>query len=374
MTEKQSTLLKVFERARKERIAIGLFGSYGIGKSSLVYQYALMKSRETGRELKIWHELTEKEKKEILENPEKYFIVVDIKGSLISLDNLVIPIPGENGIRWEIPLWMKVFENDKSMGILFIDEINMTLPSLQSLLFELVFQRKLGESTIKGDVLIITAGNDLESNNVAKELPQPLVNRMIFINANEIFDIEAWLEYAKNNKIDNRVIGWVLFNNRNINYSGDVMKQSTTPRSLEMLSKMINGERDINYIRMVAYGLLEQNDALQFTTFVELYEKFSDIDKYIDNIELLKELKEDERIIIMMKITERYISDKLSLEKYYNVLDRLSDISKMLVVFALRYLKYQNVDRFRILLDKVIKENSKVYNLLGQMLEFENKL
>jgi hypothetical protein len=269
---------------------------------------------------------------------------------------------------------MRVFENEKSMGVLFIDEINMTLPSLQSLLFELVFQRKLGESTIKGDVLIITAGNDLESNNVAKELPQPLINRMIFINANEIFDIEAWLEYAKRVNIDNRIIGWVLFNNRNISYSNDVMKQSTTPRSLEMLSKMINGEKDMNYIRMVAFGLLEPNDALQFTTFIELYEKFSDIDKYIDNIELLKELKEDERIIIMMKITERYINDKLSLEKYYNILDRLSDISKMLVVFSLRYLKYQNSDKFRILLDRVIKENGRVYNLLGQMLEFENKL
>ncbi|MGC9133613.1 MAG: hypothetical protein ACP5GJ_04400 [Nanopusillaceae archaeon] len=374
MTEKQSNLLRIFERARKEKVAIGLFGGYGIGKSSLIYQYSLMKSMESGRELKIWHELTEREKKEILENPEKYFIVVDIKGSLISLDNLVIPIPVNDGIKWEVPLWMKVLENEKSMGILFIDEVNMTLPSLQSLLFELVFQRKLGESTIKGDVLIITAGNDLESNNVAKELPQPLINRMIFINANEIFDIDAWLEYAKNVNIDNRIIGWVLFNNRNISYSNDVMKQSTTPRSLEMLSKMINGEKDMNYIRMVAYGLLEPNDALQFTAFIELYEKFSDIDKYIDNIELLYDLKEDERIIIMMKITERYINDKLTLEKYYNILDGLSNISKMLVVFSLRYLKYQNSDKFKILLDKVIKENGKVYNLLGQMLEFENKL
>ena len=373
MMDKQKTLFKIFERARERGIAVGLIGSYGIGKSSLVYEYALMKSKELGKELKIWHELGKEEKEEIINDPSKYFILVDIKGSLISLDNLIIPIPN-NGITWEVPSWMKLFSNEKSSGILFIDEINMTVPTLQSLLFELIFQRKLGEYVIKGDVLIITAGNDLESNISAKEIPQPLINRLILINANEILDLEGWLEYARENNIDNRIIGWVLFNNRNINYPKESMKQSTTPRSLELLSKMINGENDMDYIRFVAKGLLEENDYIQFIGFVDLYEKLKDIDKYINNIELLNELKDDEKIIIMMKITERYIKDKLDLNKFYNILEQLSDKNRLLTVFTIRYLRYQNDDKFKKVFDRIIKENGKLYDLLGQMLEFENRL
>ncbi|MGC9079814.1 MAG: hypothetical protein ACP5G1_03700, partial [Nanopusillaceae archaeon] len=80
MTSKQKILFRIFDKAFKEKISIGLFGKYGIGKSSLVYEYALMKSKELNRELKIWHELNRDEKDEIMKNPERYFVLVDIKG------------------------------------------------------------------------------------------------------------------------------------------------------------------------------------------------------------------------------------------------------------------------------------------------------
>ncbi|MGC9133646.1 MAG: hypothetical protein ACP5GJ_04570, partial [Nanopusillaceae archaeon] len=137
---------------------------------------------------------------------------------------------------------------------------------------------------------------------------------------------------------------------------------------------MIYGEKDLDYIRVIAKGLLEENDYIQFIAFIQLYEKLENIDKYINNIDLIDELKDDEKIVIMMKITERFINDKIDIEKYYNILDKLSQKNRLLTVFTIRYLKYQNNEKFRKLFDKIIKENGNLYDLLGQMLEFENAL
>lgn len=375
MTSKQKILFRIFDKAFKEKIAIGLFGKYGIGKSSLVYEYALRKSKELDRELKIWHELNRDEKDEIMKNPEKYFVLVDIKGSMISLDNLIIPIPKGDKLIWETPEWMKLFSNEMSSGILFIDELNMTVPTLQSILYELIFQRKLGEYVIKGNVLVITAGNDLESSEVAKEIPKPLINRMLFINADELLiDLDSWLEYAKSKEFDERIIGWVLFNDKHITYSKDSMEQSTTPRSLELLNKMIKGENDIDYIKLVAKSLLEKNDATQFISFIVLYEKLKDIDKYINNVELIDTLSNEERIIIIMKISEKFVNDKIDIDKYYDFINRLSKKNKMLTAFALRYLKYQNTEKYKIIIDRIIKDGGNLYELIKGILEFENAL
>jgi hypothetical protein len=375
VTSKQKILFKIFDKAFKEKISIGLFGKYGIGKSSLVYEYALMKSKELNRELRIWHELNRDEKDEIMKNPEKYFVLVDIKGSMISLDNLIIPIPKGDKLVWETPEWMKLFSNEKSSGILFIDELNMTVPTLQSILYELIFQRKLGEYSIKGNVLVITAGNDLESSEVAKEIPKPLINRMLFINADELLiDLDSWLEYAKSKEFDERIIGWVLFNDKHITYSKDSMEQSTTPRSLELLNKMIKGENDIDYIKLVAKSLLEKNDATQFISFIVLYEKLKDIDKYINNVELIDNLSNEERIIIIMKISEKFVNDKIDIDKYYDFINRLSKKNKMLTAFALRYLKYQNTEKYKIIIDRIIKDGGNLYELIKGILEFENAL
>ncbi len=375
MTPKQKILFRIFDKAFKEKISIGLFGKYGIGKSSLVYEYALMKSKELGRELKVWHELNRDEKDEIMKNPEKYFVLVDIKGSMISLDNLIIPIPKGDKLVWETPEWMKLFSNERSSGILFIDELNMTVPTLQSILYELIFQRKLGEYSVRGNVLIITAGNDLESSEVAKEIPKPLINRMLFINADELLiDLDSWLEYAKSKEFDERIIGWVLFNDKHITYSKDSMEQSTTPRSLELLNKMIKGENDIDYIKLVAKSLLEKNDATQFISFIVLYEKLKDIDKYINNVELIDTLSNEERIIIIMKISEKFVNDKIDIDKYYDFINRLSKKNKMLTAFALRYLKYQNTEKYKIIIDRIIKDGGNLYELIKGILEFENAL
>ena len=366
-------LFKIFEKAMEKRKSVLLIGKFGIGKSSVIYKYAEKKAKELNKQLAIWHELTEKEKYEIINNADKYFVLVDIKGSMISLENLIMPVLDKNNqLVWQVPLWVKVFEKENSSGILFIDEINMTSSKLQSILFELILQRKIAETSLKSkNLLIIAGGNDLDSNEYANEIPKPLINRFILVNADEyLLNIDYWVAWAKRNNIDDRIIHYVLFKNKLFTKSEDSLSQSTTPRSLEILSEMIKDENDINMIEVFAKTLLEKNDAIEFTAFVKLYEKLKDINIYIKDVNKLEELKEDELFIVTMKIVDYYLSNKINVNDLMKVLNKLLELRKEYIVVALKLIKISDMNKFDELTDKIVENDNELYRMLKDMLTF----
>ena len=118
-----------------------------------------MKANELKRELVIWHKLTWEQKKEVSTHPEKYFVNVDIKLQSVGDPSKLSGIPiiqtnGESRILWQPPEFVKVFTKENAAGLLFLDECNMALPSLQSIAFEIALQRKLGEWSLGDDILI----------------------------------------------------------------------------------------------------------------------------------------------------------------------------------------------------------------------------
>jgi len=358
MVSKLSLLKNLFERVEANKKAVLLVGKYGIGKSSIVYQYAQKRSKDLNRELAIWHELTEEEKKKVIENPENYYVLVDIKGSMISPENLIMPKFTNGDVEWSVPLWVKVFEKEESAGILFIDEINMTPPSLQSILFELILQRKIAETSLKSkNLLVVGAGNDLESNEYANEIPKPLLNRFLVINFDEIITYDDFVRYAMNKDFDKRVIYYILFKKSVFTKANESLKQSTTPRSLEMLSDMIKDANDLEYIELVAKSLLEEHDAIEFIAFVENIEKLKDIDEYVKDITKIHKLEEDQKFIVIMKIVDYYLESKIDARKLADILTYLKekDLAEYVLV-ALKRIK-ENKEKFDELVDVITRED-----------------
>jgi MoxR-like ATPase len=286
---KKETLYKLFDRATEKGKSIILIGNYGIGKSQVVYQWAEEKAKQLNKELVIWHLLTEEQKKELIENREKLknsFIVVDIKlqsvGDISKLTGIPIIVNGnrnDHKIFWELPSFLKVLTKEEANGVLFLDEINMASPSLQSTTFELLLQRKIGEWKINDNILLIGAGNNLDINISANPIPKPLINRVVFLNF-EGFEVEDWLKWAINKQLDERIIAFVkLFKELTVD-SEEELETSTRPRSYEILSDLIKGEDDLNYIELVANGTLHKSTAVKFIEFVKLMNKL-DYKEYI---------------------------------------------------------------------------------------------
>jgi MoxR-like ATPase len=288
MTKKE-TLFKLFDKAKEREKSIILIGNYGIGKSQIIYEYAEQKAKQLNKELVIWHTLTEEQKKELIENKEKLkksFIIVDIKlqsiGDISKITGIPLIVNGnsEHKIIWELPLFLKVLSQEESDGILFLDEINMASPSLQSTVFEIILQKKIGEWKLNNNILVIGAGNTLDVNISANPIPKPLINRCVFIKFNG-FDLEDWLRWAISKQLDERVISFVKMFKELYKDSEEELETSTRPRSYKLLSDLIKNENDIDYIELIAFGTLHKSTATEFVNFIKLFDKL-DFKKYIN--------------------------------------------------------------------------------------------
>jgi MoxR-like ATPase len=285
----KKTLFKLFERAREKQKSIIIIGNYGVGKSQIIYEYAEQKAKQLNKELIVWHLLTENEKKELIENKEKLknsFVLVDIKlqsiGDISKLTGIPLIVNGnsEHKIIWELPLFLKVLSQEESDGILFLDEINMASPSLQSTAFELMLQKKIGEWRLSNNVLVIGAGNTLDVNISANPIPKPLINRCVFIKFDG-FDLEDWIKWAINKQLDERIISFVKMFKELYKDSEEELEQSSRPRSFEILSDLIKEENDIDYIELVAFGTLHKSTATEFVNYIKLFDKL-DYKRYIN--------------------------------------------------------------------------------------------
>jgi len=318
--------MKIFDKAFEKKKSICLIGDYGIGKSAIVYQYAEKKSKQLNRKLIIWHELSENEKYEVINNIENYFVVVDIKlqsvGDISKLTGIPIIINGgEHKVIWQPPLFVKVLCHPKSAGLFFLDEVNMALPSLQSTAFEITLQRKVGEWKLSDKILIVCAGNPIDVNISANPIPKPLLNRLLLINAT-VPSTDEWLEWAISKNLDERVIAFVkLFEELHKN-SEEELEQSTRPRSYELLSDMIKGENDIEFIRTCAYGYLHKVTASKFIKFIEIQQKL-DYKQYLENPEKVKELNNEEKYALITILVQKF--EKIDTKKLVELIKVMAD-------------------------------------------------
>ena len=141
-----------------------IWGSPGVGKSSLVAQIAL----------------------------EKNMKFIDLRLSLLDPTDLRgIPFfaKEEKKAVWAKPEFLP--DTDcLDYGILFLDEINSAPPTIQAAAYQLILDRKIGEYTLPQNYSIIAAGNYETDRGVTYRMPTPLANRFVHLNFD--LDFESW--------------------------------------------------------------------------------------------------------------------------------------------------------------------------------------
>lgn len=214
-------LLKhLFKKARElgihnVRIPMALFfGDVGIGKSEQVHLAANLCARIEG---KIFVDLVDIEKNiksgnssstsnllnDILKNPDKYFLFLDLRLSTIEpydLQGIIrereIEIDSfSKRVSEYIPfLWTYLFTQCE--GILFLDEItHVARDDILSAAYQITYDHKTGEYAFHENVIIVAAGNLPHQTSVARPLDRGLRNRSIIFYVKNT--PEAFLEYMR---------------------------------------------------------------------------------------------------------------------------------------------------------------------------------
>jgi len=208
-----------------------LWGQHGIGKSQLVKQIA---------------------KEEKLE-------LVELRlGQLEPMDLLGLPEKKNDKTIWLKPSWFPT----EGKGILFLDEINRGHPDIMQSIFQLILDRELHTHALPDGWKIICAANFNTSNYSVNEMDDALMDRFFHIVME--FSIEGWSDWASQNGIEENLIN--IMNKRKIIERTDTaLKLTTTPRSIEMLSMLIQSAQESQYFD-ICKGLLNQKDVSVFMT------------------------------------------------------------------------------------------------------------
>lgn len=237
--------------------SVSMVGPMGVGKSSAVRSIASELSKFVGYDVGV------------TDIRLLNFSPVDLRG-----------IPTADAEK-EFTVWLKpkIFDlpNDK-VHILFLEEISSAPQSLQAAAYQIVLDRRIGEFEIPDKTIILTAGNRTIDRSVAIRLSKALANRLIHFEVRS--DIDSWFEWALRNRIDERIIGYLSFDNSKLNVEPDLETLAfPTPRSWEFVSRVLklSTDKSLEEMHELIAGSIGVSHAIEFENWCKVYKTLPNV-------------------------------------------------------------------------------------------------
>ncbi len=245
---KPQELKESLSRLIDSKIPTFIWGSPGIGKSSIVKQIA----------------------------NENNLDFIDLRLSLLDPTDLK-GIPFFDSQSKEA-VWAKPeFLPKSGEGILFLDEINSAPPSVQAAAYQLVLDRKVGDYVLPSGWAIVAAGNLESDRGVVYRMPSPLSNRFVHLNMEISFD--DWKIWAYEKNIDNSILAFLSYKSEYLfNFDPKKNKKAfATPRSWEYVDSILKSKISFNNQLEVISGAVGEDASLEYISFRKVLDKLPDI-------------------------------------------------------------------------------------------------
>jgi len=239
----------------ESQIPVFVWGSPGIGKSSIVKQIA----------------------------QQKGLAFVDLRLSLLDPTDLKgIPFFDQenNEAVWASPNFLP--HDPNSRGILFLDEINTAPPSVQASAYQLVLDRKVGDYELPQGWSIVAAGNHESDRGVVYRMPPPLANRFVHLEMEVSF--EDWKVWAYTQGIDSSVIAFLQYDSSRL-FAFDPSKNQKsfpTPRSWEYVHKILSSRIESTLMMEIISGAIGSESATTFMAFRKVMDRLPNIPKLLE--------------------------------------------------------------------------------------------
>ena len=185
---------------------------------------------------------------------------VDIKG---------LPVPGPDGLRWLVASdWPR---DAASKGIILFDELTACDRSIQVAAYEMLLDRRLGDTyRLPDGWYLCAAGNRHSDRAAAVAMSSALANRFCHIEV--AADIESWGRWAVETGIHADVLAFLRFQpERLFAMTGDTERGWPSPRAWERTSVALDLARDGNLaaedLNCLIAGLVGQGTAAEFIAF-----------------------------------------------------------------------------------------------------------
>ena len=245
-----ATFSQIVHHVTNVRKPVLLRGRHGIGKSTVVDQYAAQQNME----------------------------VVERRASQMTEGDLVgLPSIEDNSTTFNPPDWFKA-ACDRPV-VLFLDEVDRATLEVRQGIFELTDSRKLNGHTLHPDTLVFAAVNGGEhgAQYQVGEMDPAELDRWT------VFDIEPsvedWLSWAKESQVSDEIWNFINQNRNHLEHTDDFEPNKVYPsrRSWERLDKCLTQADLLKEASPVLYNLTSAfvgfEAAVAFNDFVLNYDR-----------------------------------------------------------------------------------------------------
>ncbi len=309
---KPSTVKRTVQTLLDTNISLFLWGSPGIGKSSIIKQIA----QENG------------------------IGFIDLRLSLLDPTDLKgIPFFDKENHQavWASPSFLP----KEGRGILFLDELNSAPPTVQASAYQLILDRSIGEYRLPDGWKIVAAGNNEDDHGITYKMPSPLANR--FIHLEMELDVEEWLTWAYKNRIDSRVSAYIRYKNEALFMFEPDQRSFATPRSWEFVSRILQSALSGNALLESIAGAIGEKLAIDFLQFAKVFNTLPDIEAVFEGT--LREYPSSDETLYALSslLVSGYLAapDPKRLE---NLLDYLVEMQAEFSVMTVQELQRSGVD------------------------------
>lgn len=309
-----------------KKISLMVYGTFGIGKSFVVRDSAIELAKQENREYIEWENISKEEKLEVYKNPEKYFVMVDIRLSEYGSEDMkgIPKLDSGEYMDWKIPLFAMLLQKQNSMGIFFLDEFNLASPMVLSSSYKILNDRTIGEGKITDNWGIVGAGNLAGDNAFTFDLPSPLRDRCCECELQNA-DSESFTSYMVDRKFRKEIIAFINAHSsvmRNVS-SGDSKMKNTTTRGWERLNLLIGTRKSIDQtFELLCHTAIGEGIASDFLAFCKIQERMN-VQDYIDNPKKILEISGNEALslkyFLITCVADQYKDEKLNFKKVIEI-------------------------------------------------------
>ncbi len=154
---------------------------------------------------------------------------------------------------------------------LFLDELNACSHEVQKAFYSLIHERRIGEYKLPAGSIVIGAGNRAQDSAIVKPMSSALLNRMVHVHLK--VSHRDWLEWAGGNGIHHLVLDYIQTRPDHLWSQPPKHEEPfSTPRTWHMLSDALHSYGDHisdEWLGVLAYGCLSPQHAGQFKAFVK---------------------------------------------------------------------------------------------------------
>lgn len=299
-----------------------IYGAFGIGKSGLIESASSRLAVKEKREYMNFFKEKAIKQAEIVDNPEKYYCLLDVRMSerdVSDIKGLMSLSEKEEFIKYKTEKWLNYITKEDSSGILFFDEFNLASPMVLSNIYKIVYDRIVNDTRLSENWLIAMAGNrDGVDGAYTFSVPKPLRDRASEVELEA--DFEGWRDWGIENDIHHSVITY-LSNSQSHFYKVDDKdgQKFSTPRGWERVSDFQKSDLNEEDKTECVKSTIGEGIAIQYLKYCELQSKM-DLENILKNPKEIKKIDD---------VSIKYLLTGICADRYKNS-DKIVDFNKIM--------------------------------------------